>query len=129
MIKKQVFEDYGFFDETLIVCEDYDMWIRITAKEEVAYLSEPLVIKHGGHEDQLSKKYWGMDRFRIQSLEKNINDNWFSKEQNKLAYETLIKKLNIVISGANKRSNKEVLEEYSQKLRSWLSRFDSFQYD
>ena len=70
-----------------------------------------------------------MDRFRIESLEKNINDNWFSKEQNKLAYETLIKKLNIVISGANKRSNKEVLEEYSQKLRSWLSRFDSFQYD
>jgi glycosyltransferase involved in cell wall biosynthesis len=129
MIKKQVFEDYGFFDETLIVCEDYDMWIRITAKEEVAYLSEPLVIKHGGHEDQLSKKYWGMDRFRIQSLEKNINDNWFSKEQNKLAYETLIKKLNIVISGANKRSNKEVLEEYSQKLRSWLSKSDSYQYD
>jgi GT2 family glycosyltransferase len=129
MIKKKVFEDHGFFDEKLKVCEDYDMWIRITAKEEVAYLSEPLVIKYGGHEDQLSKKYWGMDRFRIESLEKNINDNWFSKEQNKLAYETLIKKLNIVISGANKRSNKEVLEEYSQKLRSWLSRFDSFQYD
>jgi hypothetical protein len=46
MIKKKVFEDHGFFDETLIVCEDYDMWIRITAKEEVAYLSEPLVIKN-----------------------------------------------------------------------------------
>ena len=129
MIKKQVFEDYGFFDETLIVCEDYDMWIRITAKEEVAYLSEPLVIKHGGHEDQLSKKYWGMDRFRIESLEKNINDHWFSIEQNKLAYEILIKKLNIVISGANKRSNKEAFEKYSKKLRSWLSKFDNFQYD
>ena len=105
------------------------MWIRITAKEEVAYLSEPLVIKHGGHEDQLSKKYWGMDRFRIESIEKNINDNWFSREQNKLAYEILIKKLNIVISGANKRSNKKVFEEYSEKLRSWLSKSNSFQYD
>ena len=129
MIRKKVFEDHGFFDEKLKVCEDYDMWIRITAKEEVAYLSEPLVIKHGGHEDQLSKKYWGMDRFRIESIEKNINDNWFSREQNKLAYEILIKKLNIVISGANKRGNKKVFEEYSEKLGSWLSKSNSFQYD
>ena len=129
MIKKKVFEDHGFFDEKLKVCEDYVIWIRITAKEEVAYLSESLVIKHGGHEDQLSKKYWGMDRFRIESIEKNINDNWFSREQNKLAYEILIKKLNIVISGANKRSNKKVFEEYSEKLGSWLSKSNSFQYD
>ena len=39
-----------------------------------------------------------------------------SKEQNKLAYETLIKKLNIVISGANKRSNKEVLKNIHKNL-------------
>ena len=82
MIKKEVFKDYGFFDEELQVCEDYDMWVRITAKENVGYLTEPLVIKYGGHSDQLSKKYWGMDRFRIKSLEKNINSNWFSKDQN-----------------------------------------------
>ena len=57
MIKKEVFKDYGFFDEELQVCEDYDMWVRITAKENVGYLSESLVIKYGGHSDQLSKKY------------------------------------------------------------------------
>ena len=71
-IKKEVFDDYGFFDESLEVCEDYDMWIRITSKEEVGFLDNPLVVKYGGHDDQLSKKYWGMDRFRIKSLEKNL---------------------------------------------------------
>lgn len=129
MIKKEVFKDYGFFDEELQVCEDYDMWVRITAKENVGYLSEPLVIKYGGHADQLSKKYWGMDRFRIKSLEKNINSNWFSKDQNKYAYETLIKKLQIVLSGAKNRNNTELSNIYSEKLGFWQSCSNSINYD
>lgn len=129
MIKKEVFKDYGFFDEELQVCEDYDMWVRITAKENVGYLSEPLVIKYGGHSDQLSKKYWGMDRFRIKSLEKNINSNWFSKDQNKYAYETLIKKLQIVLSGAKNRNNTELSNIYSEKLGFWQSCSNSINYD
>ena len=65
VLKKKIFDDYGLFDEKLEVCEDYDMWIRITSKEEVGFLDSPLVLKYGGHSDQLSKKFWGMDRFRI----------------------------------------------------------------
>tara|TARA_B110000027_G_scaffold60694_1_gene65323 strand:- start:1167 stop:2036 length:870 start_codon:yes stop_codon:yes gene_type:complete len=129
MIKKEVFKNYGFFDEELQVCEDYDMWVRITAKENVGYLSEPLVIKYGGHADQLSKKYWGMDRFRIKSLEKNINSNWFSKDQNKYAYETLIKKLQIVLSGAKNRNNTKLSNIYSEKLGFWQSCSNSINYD
>ncbi|MDB9915653.1 glycosyltransferase family 2 protein [Alphaproteobacteria bacterium] len=129
MIKKEVFKDYGFFDEELQVCEDYDMWVRITAKENVGYLSESLVIKYGGHSDQLSKKYWGMDRFRIKSLEKNINSNWFSKDQNKYAYETLIQKLQIVLSGAKNRNNTELSNIYSEKLEFWQSCSNSINYD
>ena len=52
-MKKEVFDDYGFFDESLEVCEDYDMWIRITSKEEVGFLDIPLVLKYGGHDDKL----------------------------------------------------------------------------
>jgi len=73
-------------------------------------------------------KIWGMDRFRIQSIEKNIKNNCFSKDQNKLAYEMLIKKLKIVITGANKRSNNAIFDIYSNKLSSWLSVSDSFVY-
>jgi hypothetical protein len=124
IIKKDVFNDYGFFDEKLEVCEDYDMWVRITAKEEIGYLSEPMVFKYGGHEDQLSKKFWGMDRFRIKSLEKNIENNWFSKEQSKTVYKKLIEKLIIVSTGAKKRGNHETFQKYDQKLKQWLIKLE-----
>ncbi len=125
-IKKEIFDDYGFFDEGLEVCEDYDMWIRITAKEEVGFIDNPLVIKYGGHDDQLSKKYWGMDRFRIRSLEKNLKNNWFTEDQKKSVFNILIKKLSIISNGAKKRDNEEIYRKYKDKLKYWLLELDKF---
>ena len=125
-IKKEVFDDYGFFDESLEVCEDYDMWIRITSKEEVGFLNNPLVVKYGGHNDQLSKKYWGMDRFRINSLEKNLKNNWFTAEQKKSVFNILIKKLTIILNGAKKRDNEEIYRKYKDKLNYWSLELDKF---
>ena len=100
------------------------MWIRITAKEEVGFLNEKLVIKYGGHNDQLSKKYWGMDRFRIKSLEKNLKNNWFTSNQKKSVLNILIKKLSIVSNGAKKRDNEQIFRKYKYKLNYWLLELD-----
>ncbi len=124
VLKKQIFDDYGLFDENLEVCEDYDMWIRITAKEEVGFLDSPLVLKYGGHSDQLSKKFWGMDRFRIKSLEKNLKNEHFSKSQKINVLDTLLAKLTIVSDGALKRGNKEIFEKYNGKLQDWSIELD-----
>ena len=124
VLKKQIFDDYGLFDENLEVCEDYDMWIRITAKEEVGFLDSPLVLKYGGHSDQLSKKFWGMDRFRIRSLEKNLKNEHFSKSQKINVLDTLIEKLTIVSDGALKRGNKEIFKKYNDKLQDWSIELD-----
>ena len=124
VLKKQIFDDYGLFDENLEVCEDYDMWIRITAKEEVGFLDSPLVLKYGGHSDQLSKKFWGMDRFRIKSLEKNLKNEHFSKSQKINVLDTLIEKLTIVSDGALKRGNKEIFKKYNDKLQDWSIELD-----
>ena len=124
VLKKQIFYDYGLFDEKLEVCEDYDMWIRITAKEEVGFLDSPLVLKYGGHSDQLSKKFWGMDRFRIKSLEKNLKNEHFSKSQKINVLDTLIEKLTIVSDGALKRGNKEIFKKYNGKLQDWSIELD-----
>ena len=102
------------------------MWIRITAKEEVGLLDNPLVIKHGGHNDQLSKKYWGIDRFRIKSLEKNLKNNWFTLEQKKNVLNILIKKLSFISNGAKKRDNEEIYKKYSEKLNYWLLELDKY---
>ena len=57
-----LFQELGYFDESLPACEDYDLWLRICAKYPVLFVEEPLLRKFGGHDDQLSKKFWGMDR-------------------------------------------------------------------
>ena len=123
-VHKQVFHDYGLFDENLEVCEDYDMWIRITSKEEVGFLNSPLVLKYGGHNDQLSKKFWGIDRFRIEALEKNLKSKCFTKIQKKIVLDILIEKLTIVSNGAQKRGNKDTFKKYSDKLQYWSIELD-----
>ena len=70
MIRRSLFDEIGYFDETLPACEDYDLWLRITKTYPVYFIDTPLIVKRGGHEDQLSRKHWGIDRFRIQALEK-----------------------------------------------------------
>jgi len=119
LMRKDLFDDIGLFDEKLPVCEDYDMWLRITSKESISYVDEPLTIKYGGHEDQLSSKFWGMDRFRIQSLEKLLNKKYLNFKQENAVYEIMIKKLNILIQGGTKRGNKDIVDIYSEKLDFW----------
>ena len=68
LLHRTLFNDYGFFDEKLPACEDYDMWLRLCAFEEVLFVEEALTIKYGGHADQLSRAFWGMDRFRVLAL-------------------------------------------------------------
>ena len=109
----------GHFDDALTVCEDYDLWLRVSAQEPVLFVDQPLTIKHGGHEDQLSKKYWGMDRFRIKSLEKIILEGHLNEVYKMAAQKILVSKLKILITGAIKRNNQGVIEEYSGKLENW----------
>ena len=70
-----------------------------------------------------------MDRFRIKSLEKNIDNNWFSKEQRKIGYKKLIEKLIIVSTGAKKRGNQETFKKYDQKLKELLIKHKKIEYE
>ena len=119
LIEKNLFQNIGQFDEDLPVCEDYDLWLRVSAQEPILYVDQPLTIKYGGHEDQLSKKYWGMDRFRIKSLEKILLEGHLNEVYKMAAQKILISKLKILINGAIKRNNQAVIEEYSGKLENW----------
>ncbi len=116
MIHKSIFKKYGTFDEQLPVCEDYDMWLRICAFEPVLFLNEKLIIKYGGHDDQLSHTFWGMDRFRIQALEKIIAHPQLTEEKKRIATAMLRRKLEIYINGAEKRNKKDEAARYRKKL-------------
>jgi glycosyltransferase involved in cell wall biosynthesis len=119
LIRRDLFDEIGGFDEAFLVCEDYDLWLRITAREPVHYLDEALVRKYGGHEDQLSTTVWGLDRYRIRALEKILSEKILSTKDQLLTKETLIRKLRILIAGARKRGNQEVVAEYEPRLFEW----------
>lgn len=102
MLEKKLFDRYGLFDESLPACEDYDLWLRILAYEPIGLLEEPLTIHYGGHDDQLSQKYWGMDRFRIKALVKILKMPLTAMQRHKVK-EILIFKLNVLAGGALKR--------------------------
>ena len=103
VIKRCVFHQIGLFDESLPVCEDYDLWLRISMYYPFLYIDEKLLTKYGGHYDQLSQKYWGMDRFRIKILEKILASNSLSKNDRKATEEMLKIKMRIFSHGAQKR--------------------------
>ena len=120
LIEKSIFTDYGLFDEDLPVCEDYDMWLRICAYEEVSYINQPLVVKHGGHEDQLSHRYWGMDRFRVQALMKMLQHSQLRPAYRAATLQSIKKRLNILQQGAARRGK-------GQEAKSYLAQLEELQ--
>lgn len=116
MVRKDVLEAAGGFDESLPACEDYDLWLRLCARYPVLFIEEPLVTRYGGHEDQLSARHWGMDRFRVTALEKMLDASELSGADRRRTLETLVARLHILVDGARKRGNTTVLEAYQRRL-------------
>ena len=116
MIHRRVFDRVGLFDETLPVCEDYDLWLRTCARMPVAFVNEPLITKYGGHPDQLSTRYRGMDRYRIRSLDRVLNEVELGPADRKAAVDTLVSKIRIYLNGAAKHNNRVFVPECEQLL-------------
>ncbi|MEW8499606.1 MAG: glycosyltransferase [Candidatus Thiodiazotropha taylori] len=112
LIHHSVFQEYGLFDTHLPACEDYDLWLRICAKEAVDFIEKPLVVKYGGHQDQLSRKHWGMDRFRVYALQKLLDNHDLNHANRYAAIEVLCKKCLILSKGAEKRGHQERADHF-----------------
>jgi glycosyltransferase involved in cell wall biosynthesis len=119
MIAKDLFDTVGVFDENLPACEDYDLWLRISCRYPVHLTDLPLVIKRGGHDDQLSKGV-GLDKYRIQSLLKIIESDLLLPQQYRAAITTLKEKCKVYAGGCRKRGRIQEAEyfyELAEKYR------------
>jgi glycosyltransferase involved in cell wall biosynthesis len=103
LIERRWLVEQGGFDEALPACEDYDLWLRLAAREPILYVDEPLLVKHGGRDDQLSKRIWGLDRFRIRALEKALEDPALTDARRAAVAAELERKATIYGAGARKR--------------------------
>lgn len=116
VMERSLYAELGGFDESLPACEDYDLWLRLCSRERVFYIDTPLLRKYGGHDGQLSRQYWGMDRFRVQSLIKLLKSGVLEDGQERLTKMTLLEKAEILRNGAAKRGKAESVEYYEQLL-------------
>lgn len=103
MLKRSLIRDVGLFDESLPACEDYDLWLRIASRYPVHLIREYLLVKEGGHGDQLSTTIKGLDRYRIRSLEKLILTGGLHRIQQEAALKEMANKCHIYGTGCLKR--------------------------
>ena len=113
MIKKNLFSKVGVFDENLTACEDYDLWLRISCRYPVHLIETPLIMKRGGHADQLSKAP-GLDKFRIQALKKIIESGQLEPDSYRAAVQTLQEKCAIFAGGCRKRGKDAEARNYEE---------------
>ena len=90
VLHRSLLEKIGFFDESLEVCEDYDLWLRITLEDEVGLLNEQLIMKYAGHDEQLGFRK-NMDLVRIKVLEQLLGSNKDLKRKKQIKTELEIK--------------------------------------
>lgn len=120
MIRRSLFDAVGLFDESLSACEDYDLWLRISCKYPVHLIDTPLIIKRGGHADQLSRAP-GLDKFRIKALKKIMESGQLSEAQYRSAALTLKEKCFIYAGGCRRRGHEDEARYYEELLKKVFS--------
>ena len=118
LIDKNIFEEIGFFNENLVVCEDYELWLRICDQYKVFFIDEPLIIKYGGHQGQLSYSIDSIECHRIKALEYLLSTS-LSKENRDYTIQMLISKISIYLNGLIKRGKKHEIAVYEEKIKFW----------
>lgn len=116
IMKRELCKEHGGFDESFVICEDYDLWLKILAREEVGFISEELIKKHGGHTDQLSTQYQAMDFWRIKGLLNLLKKTDLSSEKNILVRDQINKKSTLLKAGYLKHQNTQGLKELLEML-------------
>ncbi|MGR8921835.1 MAG: glycosyltransferase, partial [Gammaproteobacteria bacterium] len=120
LMHRSLLEEFGGFDESLPACEDYDLWLRVSAREHVAFVPAPLLTRFGGHADQLSRRVPALDRYRVRALVKLLESGALDAARQSAVRDVLARKLDIFVNGAARRGRVAVVREH-QALRRRLA--------
>lgn len=105
LVRRSLLEQIGLFREDFPVCEDYELWLRVTSCFPVGFIPKPLIIKHGGRADQLSRKYKCMDYWRVKALHPFLQSPFLEDNEKAAVLEILINKCHILLKGYEKHKN------------------------
>lgn len=119
LMKRTLFEEIGGFDENLPVCEDYDFWLRVTCRYPVLFIDKKLIVKRGGHQDQLSNRSWGNDRYRVMALKRLLDSQNLKAEERRTASAELARKCRILSHGFYRRGKREEGMRYEELAKQY----------
>jgi glycosyltransferase involved in cell wall biosynthesis len=107
VMTRDLFDRSGGFNPEFPACEDYEMWLRITHAHRVGLIPKPMMVRYGGHSDQLSTRYPAQDRFRIRGISLLLDGGALAPSHRVLALEALGEKLRVYRAGCEKRGREE----------------------
>lgn len=116
LIERELFLSAGGFREDFPVCEDYELWLRLAASEEIGFVKEPVILKYGGHDDQLSRRYKAMDFYRVKALQPFLQNGALKPEEREEVARAMAARCEILLKGFAKHAN---LKDRDQ-VRLWL---------
>lgn len=119
MMRRALFSKVGLFDEALPVCEDYDFWLRVSSRFPIFFINRKLIIKRGGHPDQLSQRSWGNDRYRVMALEKILSEPYLKDEERQMVLKEMKRKCQILYQGYLKRGKEIEGRQYQEMMRRY----------
>jgi hypothetical protein len=101
-MSRTLLEELGGFDESFSVCEDYELWLRVSSRYSIGFLDELLIRKYGGHKDQLSHSRPALDCFRLRALLLLAATAPLKKTQYESLCRNIVQKARILAIGAQK---------------------------
>jgi len=113
LLDREMVFDVGGYDERMPVCEDYDLWLRLARNHCFGLVEKETIMKDGPRPDQLSRKYWGMDRFRVFSMVKLLSEG-LSEDQTEATRQICLSKLGVLAGGARRRGRNDAAVAYEK---------------
>ncbi len=117
ILRKELLLQMEGFREDFEVCEDYDLWLKITSLYQVGFIKTPILKKYGGHEDQLSRKFFAMDYWRVKSMVWVFGNRDLDTDKKLSLLKVLKKKCEVLLKGYEKHQNLTHFKEVEGYLR------------
>ena len=122
MVRKELFNTVGLFNEGFRCCEDYDLWLRVSSQYLFLLIDNPLTVKEGGREDQVSFQYRiGMDKLRIAAILDLLNSGTLCEKQSKWTLKELQRKCYVYGNGCLKHDREQEGEAYLD-IENWAGK-------
>ncbi|UTF49236.1 glycosyltransferase family 2 protein [Desulfomicrobium sp. ZS1] len=107
MFTRSLWDELGPFDESLPACEDYSLWLRVGTCHPVGLVPESLVVKTGGHADQLSRRIIGLDLYRVYAMIDLLRSMALDGEQRTMVEAALRERVRLYAQGCIKHGKDE----------------------